>query len=299
METNPDLRTQILEAVRRLGLDVVQDPAVRGLRPDFLVRLNGDATAVIEAAEDFRLDRLRGVVEQAQYYAQALKSTSAIVVVPTLPSTYNQPSPTVIVVDIDHFEAELRRLNDTSSMVQTKVDALSDAELATRAAEGDTDAFEVIVQRYTPELWRIAYSRLQNRSEAEDAVMDTWLAAYRALRSRLTDASLRKQLRDTCFSISAERSKRPHPQQLGEIGLLRDAEAMTDNEQSIVDRLAVSTALTRLPEELREPLLLLIAGFTVAEAAQKLGVTSGTIRARVARARQALIAMLPDIERSI
>ena len=56
-----------------------------------------------------------------------------------------------------------------------------DALLAVRAAEGDEDAFAVLVQRHAPSLIRLASRLLGSRTEAEDAVQDAFVSAWRRL----------------------------------------------------------------------------------------------------------------------
>ncbi|MDC2958411.1 sigma-70 family RNA polymerase sigma factor [Streptomyces gilvifuscus] len=53
--------------------------------------------------------------------------------------------------------------------------------LAVRAAEGDEDAFALLVRRHAPTLLRLATSLLGSRAEAEDAVQDAFLSAWRRL----------------------------------------------------------------------------------------------------------------------
>ncbi|WP_372351064.1 RNA polymerase sigma factor [Streptomyces sp. KL116D] len=56
-----------------------------------------------------------------------------------------------------------------------------DGLLAIRAAEGDEDAFAVLVQRHAPSLIRLATRLLGSRTEAEDAVQDAFISAWRRL----------------------------------------------------------------------------------------------------------------------
>ncbi|MFF7641841.1 sigma-70 family RNA polymerase sigma factor [Streptomyces canus] len=56
-----------------------------------------------------------------------------------------------------------------------------DALLTVRAAEGDEDAFALLVQRHAPSLIRLATSLLGTAAEAEDAVQDAFLSAWRRL----------------------------------------------------------------------------------------------------------------------
>jgi len=59
----------------------------------------------------------------------------------------------------------------------------------------------------------------------------------------------------------------------------------------------VMAAMRGLPEDQRKALLLIAAGMSYDEAAQKLGVAEGTIKSRVARARSALVSR--DIDKSL
>ena len=61
---------------------------------------------------------------------------------------------------------------------------LSDAELATQAAAGDRYAFEAIMRRQNRALFRTARAILRDDAEAEDALQEAYLQAYRTLGCR-------------------------------------------------------------------------------------------------------------------
>jgi RNA polymerase sigma-70 factor (ECF subfamily) len=67
-----------------------------------------------------------------------------------------------------------------SAPPDTRADT-DDALLAVQAAEGDEDASAVLVQRHAPALIRLATSLLGTAAEAEDAVQDSFLSAWRRL----------------------------------------------------------------------------------------------------------------------
>ena len=58
---------------------------------------------------------------------------------------------------------------------------LSDEELVNRILQGEKHLFEIVVQRYSRRLLRIALSVLRNEAEAEDVVQDAFLSAYQHL----------------------------------------------------------------------------------------------------------------------
>src|SRR6185503_12553378 len=66
----------------------------------------------------------------------------------------------------------------------------SDAELATQAAAGDPSAFAAIMRRHNRALFRTARAILRDDAEAEDALQDAYLQAYRTLGSYRGEARL-------------------------------------------------------------------------------------------------------------
>ncbi len=57
----------------------------------------------------------------------------------------------------------------------------TEAVLAQRVANGETEAFEELVRRHRPKLLRFLTAYLRNSSDAEDIVQDTFTRAYRAM----------------------------------------------------------------------------------------------------------------------
>src|SRR5437868_2001844 len=69
-------------------------------------------------------------------------------------------------------------------MAEPKFDsshALTDSALAARIAAGDRRAFELLMRRYNRRLYRVARATLGEEREAEDALQDAYLAAYRSV----------------------------------------------------------------------------------------------------------------------
>ena len=68
--------------------------------------------------------------------------------------------------------------------------ATPDSELARRAADGETPAFEAIMRRHNQLLFRTARSILKSDVESEDVVQEAYLLAWRAIGSFRADAKL-------------------------------------------------------------------------------------------------------------
>ena len=58
---------------------------------------------------------------------------------------------------------------------------MTDATLVRRVLDGDTAAFTMLVDRHAAACTRFAMRMLGNREDAEDAVQDSFLRAYRSL----------------------------------------------------------------------------------------------------------------------
>ena len=64
---------------------------------------------------------------------------------------------------------------------------VSDSDLITRIARGDTEAFEDLYRRYSRSVFGLALRRLRDRERAEDAVQETFTSIWRSARSYRPD----------------------------------------------------------------------------------------------------------------
>ncbi|KUM73951.1 RNA polymerase sigma factor [Streptomyces griseorubiginosus] len=168
-----------------------------------------------------------------------------------------------------------------------------DALLAVRAAEGDEDAFAVLVQRHAPSLIQLATRLLGTRTEAEDAVQDAFLSAWRRLPEFQGRSSfgtwMYRIVTNRCLNVL--RSRRPTAP-LEAVGDVAAAEHSTSPARITEGRDAV--------RELREALDLLSAeqracwvlreldGRSYEFVAEAVGISQDAVRARVFRARRCL-----------
>src|SRR5258708_3517467 len=56
--------------------------------------------------------------------------------------------------------------------------AILDDRLVARVVAGDSAAFAQLVERHTPQVYALAYRKLRNASEAEEATQETFIRAY-------------------------------------------------------------------------------------------------------------------------
>jgi RNA polymerase sigma-70 factor, ECF subfamily len=159
-----------------------------------------------------------------------------------------------------------------------------------------------VVKRYSPRFYRIAANRLSNVADAEDAVQDALLSALRHVQQFRGQAKMSTWL--TTIVINSARMKlRKH---LASVQLALDEtdggqDLMLENivpdtrpgpeeayrKREIAETLAHAIALLsptlRTTFELRD-----VRGLSIRETAHLLGVPTGTVKARLARARARL-----------
>lgn len=190
--------------------------------------------------------------------------------------------------------------------------AVPDADLVSATAAGDHRAFEALMRRHNGRLFRAARAILKNDAEAEDAVQDAYLDAYRHMADFRGDAQvgtwlvriavnhalmrLRKQKRnivvpfqpgvpeetsDIVNHIPDERTESPTTTTLrGEIRQLLERR---------IDELPVAFRTVFVLREVEE--------MSVEETAAALGIPPATVRTRLFRARALLRhAMARDVD---
>jgi RNA polymerase sigma-70 factor, ECF subfamily len=156
----------------------------------------------------------------------------------------------------------------------------------------DLTAFEALYSSHGPRMKSVALNMLGNRSDAEDAVQEAFLRAYRSRATFRQDASLwtwvYRILLNTCRDIGRRRASH------GEAPL--DVDAAPDPPATHVDhplRLALKRALDDLSPIYREVFVLCeVEGHTHREVAAILDIPEGTSKGRLFEARQKLKARL-------
>ncbi|MGE0492420.1 MAG: RNA polymerase sigma factor [Vulcanimicrobiota bacterium] len=172
---------------------------------------------------------------------------------------------------------------------QTTVDELEG--LIDRIVRGDDTALEPFIDHTRDYAFRLAYSFLRDSHRCEDVLQDVYLIVYRQL-GQLRD---RQAFRTWFGRIIANRCRR----------LLREQPAQPLEEapepssegpaRQVEDRLTVRQALAELGEQDRTVLSLReMLALTYEEIASVLEVPVGTVRSRLAKARQRLYAVLME-----
>jgi len=156
-----------------------------------------------------------------------------------------------------------------------------DIQLVRRACDGDSRAFHDLLDRHAQRLYRLAVSLVDNTADAEDVVQETFIGAYRGLRSFEGRASVKTWLTRILFTQAA--LMRRNRRRRSGSGLDESASAAVINPDAGMD---VQAALRRLSPEYREILMLReFERMSYEEIAEVLDVPRGTVESRLHRAR--------------
>lgn len=178
----------------------------------------------------------------------------------------------------------------------------SEEKLIRAGQRGDHEAVETLFRRYERPLFQTALRVLGNTEDAEDALQDGLLSAYRNLkrfegrsqfstwltRIVINAALMRRRSAKARPAISLDEPPRedelPATERFADDGLTPEQVfANTEIREMLSENLDQLSPLLRTAFVLRE-----VQGYSTGEAAKKLGVTENTLKARLWRARHQL-----------
>lgn len=175
-----------------------------------------------------------------------------------------------------------------------------DAEIVARVLGGDSAAYATLVGRYRAQFARYAMRMLGNREDAEEALQDAFLRAFRSL-ERCDEPErfgswLFRILANRCRTAGTRRGRREKTFVRDEIALLDASEEHP--EDATAWREEIQRALQLLEEDQREAFLLKhVEDLGYDEMAELTGVGVSALKMRVKRACERLRALLKEVQR--
>lgn len=187
---------------------------------------------------------------------------------------------------------------------ETPIKELTDPELAGRIASGDMLALQYLMRRHNQTLYRTVRSILKDDAEAEDAVQEAYVQAYRAMDHFRGDAKLSTWLIRIAVNVAIRRARKINrsaevidlvdPVDLREP---RGESVETDMNQNAPEqpehaavraetRRLIEDKINRLPDAFRAVFVLrAVEEMSVEETAVCLGIPEATVRTRYFRAK--------------
>lgn len=178
-----------------------------------------------------------------------------------------------------------------------------DLAAVSEVLRGNAEAYRFIIRRYRADMLRLSVFYLRTIEDAEDAVQDIFLKAYRSLHGFRLERRFRPWLYAVAVSCLKTRYRRLKNAREARENCLQETvpelapayripEEEFERNETIT---AVRGALTALPPKLREPAVLYyMEGLDVDQTAEALGLGRENVKSRLHRARKKLKEILTD-----
>ncbi len=184
---------------------------------------------------------------------------------------------------------------------------LTDQEIMRRCRLGQTDLLNLLTNRYGTDLFTFCCRLCRNHSDAEDLFQDVWMAVLRHCRHYDGQKAFAPWLYTICLNRQRNLFRRTGRWIKGLARLTRDKNTSSAEEGSCIagpyadclekeKKQRLELAMEQLSEQHRLPLILLYFGeMSVADVAVILGVSEGTVKSRLSRARERLRQLLQEV----
>lgn len=156
----------------------------------------------------------------------------------------------------------------------------------------DAEGFDAFYAGTSRRLLHQMYAMTGDLADAQDLVQEAYARAWQRWTKVSTYDDPYAWVRTVAWRLAASRWRRA---KAAAAALVRHGPPPRPPEPSLVDNMALVSALTRLPDAQRRAIVLHhLAGLPVAEVARETDAPLGTVKARLARGRAALAVLLDD-----
>ncbi|MBO0804920.1 MAG: RNA polymerase sigma factor SigM [Nocardiopsaceae bacterium] len=201
-------------------------------------------------------------------------------------------------------------MDGRSRQESTSVGEPPDAELLRRHVAGDPDAFGQLFGRHSGRLWAVALRTTGDPEEAADALQDAMISAFRRAGDFRGQSAVTTWLHRIVVNAAVDRLRRRPTWSVGWSGDPESLDAVAaragpgagpsrgpgfsgtgaETPDDVETRLEVDAALRTLPPQQRIAVVLVdMFGYSVADVAEILDISPGTVKSRCARARARLL----------
>ena len=174
----------------------------------------------------------------------------------------------------------------------------SDIELCKMAADGSLAAFEVIYQRYHRRTFSLTLRMTGSQTEAEDLTQEVFIQLFRKIGSFRGDSAFstwlhRLTVNQVLMHFRKRSFKNEKTSEDGEMPEQMVTGSANPNRMAVVDRIALKNAIAELPRGYKNVFVLHdVEGFEHEEVARMLGISVGTSKSQLHKARLKLRGLL-------
>ena len=168
-----------------------------------------------------------------------------------------------------------------------------DLQIVSEVLQGDPSAFRNIVDKYQQRIFRVCISHLGSVEEAEDAVQEIFLRAYKSLHR----FKLEKRFLNWLYTIAVNHLKTRYSRiiklQEKRDRIMKEPDTPEETPESITEKQImkdrIREAVQSLPSKLREPVVLYyLEELSVQDIASALDIGTENVKSRLFRARKKL-----------
>jgi RNA polymerase sigma-70 factor (ECF subfamily) len=184
------------------------------------------------------------------------------------------------------------------SVVEIERPESSDYELAQKAAGGDLGAFEELYRRHFRRVYALALRMTANPEEAEDLAQETFIQLFKKIGMFRGESAFTTWLhRMTVNQVLMHfRRRKSRPEYTSEEGETPDQIVKGTENQArmpVVDRIVLEDAIAKLPAGYRSVFVLHdVEGYEHNEVAEMLGISEGTSKSQLHKARLKLRSLI-------
>jgi len=181
----------------------------------------------------------------------------------------------------------------------TETGVFDESTLVARAREGDAEAYNGLVNRYSQKIYRLAKHITQNDEDAEDVLQETFLKGFEHLgdfhgQSKFYTWIVRIAVNESLMKLRKRKSDRTvpldEPLDTGEDTVVREIAVWDENPEQKYSREELGQILDEAVQSLRSVfrtvfVLRDIEELSTEETAEALGISVPAVKSRLLRAR--------------
>lgn len=174
----------------------------------------------------------------------------------------------------------------------------SDFELCRLATDGNLAAFEIIYQRYHRRTYALCLRMTNSQTEAEDLTQEVFIQLFRKVGSFRGDSAFstwlhRLTVNQVLMYFRRRSVKNEKVSDDGEMPEQMVHGSANPNRMQVVDRIAIKNAVAQLPNGYKSVFMLHdVEGYEHEEVARRLGISIGTSKSQLHKARLKLRMLL-------
>ncbi|MFH1652838.1 MAG: sigma-70 family RNA polymerase sigma factor [Pseudomonadota bacterium] len=164
---------------------------------------------------------------------------------------------------------------------------LTDEQLVVEVKGGSRNAFNELVRRYQDRIWRMVHKYVFDAEEAKEATQEVFLRVYRGISTFRGDSKFYTWIYRLAINTSQEFRRKGYKEGVKRNNFKVHGDIQGDNveQHKGVSGLEAAQLVDELPEKQKRVVLLRIyEGLSVAETAEVLNTSEGTVKSNLFKA---------------